>query len=116
MWLTPTTKGYGHASMGQTMIFRKKVEAREMTEQQAEEMLGCTLRPPRMEEWKYPKKEDQILEKTQLLWDAEPNVGRVANGVSNRVHRLRCLGNSIVPQVVARIFYSIKEAENDRKI
>jgi DNA-cytosine methyltransferase len=51
-----------------------------------------------------------------VLWDAEPNVGRVANGVSNRVHRLRCLGNSIVPQVVARIFYSIKEAENDRKI
>ena len=51
-----------------------------------------------------------------ILWDAEPNVGRVANGVPNRVHRLRCLGNSIVPQVVARIFYSIKEAENDRKI
>ena len=51
-----------------------------------------------------------------VLWDAEPNVGRVANGVPNRVHRLRCLGNSIVPQVVARIFYSIKEAENDRKI
>ena len=51
-----------------------------------------------------------------ILWDAEPNVGRVANGVPNRVHRLRCLGNSSVPQVVARIFYSIKEAENDRKI
>jgi len=51
-----------------------------------------------------------------ILWNAEPNVGRVANGVSNRVHRLRCLGNSIVPQVVARIFYAIKEAENDEKI
>ena len=46
-----------------------------------------------------------------VLWNAEPNVGRVANGVSNRVHRLRCLGNSIVPQVVARIFYAIKEAD-----
>ena len=57
MWPTPTTKGYGHASMGQTMIFRKKVEAGEMTEQQAEQMLGCTLRPPRMEKWNYPKKE-----------------------------------------------------------
>ena len=49
-----------------------------------------------------------------VLWNAEPNVGRVANGVPNRVHRLRCLGNSIVPQVVARIFYAIKEAENDK--
>jgi hypothetical protein len=48
-----------------------------------------------------------------VLWNSEPNVGRVANGVPNRVHRLRCLGNSIVPQVVARIFYAIKEAEND---
>jgi DNA (cytosine-5)-methyltransferase 1 len=57
MWPTPTTKGYGHASMGQTMIFRKKVEAGEMTEQQAEQMLGCTLRPPRMEKWNYPRKE-----------------------------------------------------------
>jgi len=52
-----------------------------------------------------------------VLWNAEPNVGRVANGVSNRVHRLRCLGNSIVPQVVARIFYAIKEADKtDEKI
>ena len=51
-----------------------------------------------------------------VLWNAEPNVGRVANGVSNRVHRLRCLGNSIVPQVVARIFYAIKEADNDSKV
>ena len=32
-------------------------------------------------------------------WDIEPNVGRVANGVSNRVHRLKALGNAIVPQM-----------------
>jgi len=51
-----------------------------------------------------------------VTWKPEPNVGRVANGVSNRIHRLRCLGNSIVPQVVARIFYAIKEAENDGEI
>ena len=46
-----------------------------------------------------------------ITWKPEPNVGRVANGVSNRIHRLRCLGNSIVPQVVARIFFAIKEAD-----
>ena len=50
-----------------------------------------------------------------VLWNPEPNVGRVANGVPNRVHRLRCLGNSIVPQVVARIFYAIKEADKIEK-
>jgi len=32
-------------------------------------------------------------------WDLEPNVGRVAHGVPNRVHRLKALGNAIVPQM-----------------
>ena len=32
-------------------------------------------------------------------WQVEPNVGRVANGVSDRVDRLTGLGNAIVPQV-----------------
>ena len=45
-------------------------------------------------------------------WEPEPSVGRVANGVSGRVHRLRQLGNSIVPQVAARILWAIKEAHN----
>ena len=32
-------------------------------------------------------------------WATEPAVGRVANGIPNRVHRLKQLGNSIVPQI-----------------
>jgi len=32
-------------------------------------------------------------------WAVEPTVGRVAHGISNRVDRLKCLGNAIVPQV-----------------
>jgi DNA (cytosine-5)-methyltransferase 1 len=36
-------------------------------------------------------------------WITEPNVGRVAHGIPNRVDRLRCLGNGIVPQV-AEVF------------
>jgi DNA (cytosine-5)-methyltransferase 1 len=32
-------------------------------------------------------------------WIVEPDVGRVANGIPNRVDRLRALGNAIVPQV-----------------
>jgi len=43
-------------------------------------------------------------------WEPEPAVGRMANGVPGRVHRLKQLGNSIVPQVAARILYAIKEA------
>lgn len=33
------------------------------------------------------------------LWSVEPSVGRVANGVSGRVDRLKQLGNAVVPQI-----------------
>ena len=62
------------------------------------------------------KERNPAFRERPILWDAEPSVGRVANGIPNRVHRLRCLGNSIVPQVVARIFYAIKEAENVKEV
>jgi DNA (cytosine-5)-methyltransferase 1 len=42
-------------------------------------------------------------------WAAEPNVGRVANGVPARSHRLRCLGNAVVPQIPELIGRQIKE-------
>ena len=32
-------------------------------------------------------------------WETEPDVGRVADGIPNRVDRLRGLGNAVVPQV-----------------
>lgn len=37
-------------------------------------------------------------------WDAEPDVGRVAHGVANRVDRLRAIGNGQVPAVAAIAF------------
>lgn len=42
-------------------------------------------------------------------WDAEPAVGRVANGIPRRVDRLRGLGNAIVPQIAQRIGETIKQ-------
>jgi DNA (cytosine-5)-methyltransferase 1 len=33
------------------------------------------------------------------FWSVEPNVGRVANGVLNRVDRIKQLGNAVVPQI-----------------
>lgn len=37
-------------------------------------------------------------------WATEPDVGRVAHGIPKRVDRLKCLGNSIVPQIAELIF------------
>ena len=44
-------------------------------------------------------------------WAVEPDVGRVATGVPNRTHRLKALGNAVVPQVVTQIGKAIIEAE-----
>lgn len=44
-------------------------------------------------------------------WAVEPDVGRVAHGVPNRVDRLRCLGNAVVPQVPFYLFQQIEAAE-----
>ncbi len=40
-------------------------------------------------------------------WLTEPNVGRVANGIPSRIHRLKALGNAIVPQVAYEILKRI---------
>ena len=177
MWPTPTTKGFGHASEGQTMIMRRKVEAGELTEPEAQAMLnGTTLRPPRLKKWMWPTprasgqenpeslinaREARAASSTQLdgsskndadtndkrlegfrkssqeefqqkinltsegsdrrqgsvgqgWWSVEPNVGRVAHGVPGRVHRLKGLGNSIVPQIVEEIGYALIKAERSK--
>jgi DNA (cytosine-5)-methyltransferase 1 len=46
-------------------------------------------------------------------WAAEPDVGRVAHGVPNRVDRLRALGNAVVPQVVEVIGRQLLQAMSD---
>lgn len=44
-------------------------------------------------------------------WNTEPNVGRVAHGVSSWVDRLKCLGNAVVPQQFYPIFRAIADLE-----
>ncbi|MPN37859.1 hypothetical protein SDC9_185380 [bioreactor metagenome] len=47
-------------------------------------------------------------------WPVEPDVGRVAHGVSSRVDRLKCLGNAVVPQQVYPILKAIADIETGR--
>jgi DNA (cytosine-5)-methyltransferase 1 len=44
-------------------------------------------------------------------WEVEPDVGRVADGLPGRVHRLKGLGNAIVPQIAEEIGRAIMKAE-----
>jgi DNA (cytosine-5)-methyltransferase 1 len=44
-------------------------------------------------------------------WRVEPDIPRIATGVKNRVDRLKCLGNAVVPQQVYPILKAIAEIE-----
>jgi DNA (cytosine-5)-methyltransferase 1 len=46
---------------------------------------------------------------TKTWWDTEPDVGRVADGIPDRTHRLKSLGNAVVPQIPYYIAQSILE-------
>jgi len=57
---------------------------------------------------------DAFNERGRCEWLPEPNVGRVAHGVSRRVDRLKALGNAVVPQIPEMIGRAILETEHPR--
>jgi DNA (cytosine-5)-methyltransferase 1 len=52
----------------------------------------------------------------EVWWKVEPPVGRVVDGLPNRVPQLRALGNSIIPQIAQEIGNAIKALENDKEV
>ena len=59
-------------------------------------------------QWKKSiRNEEKYKFSKKCWWATEPDVGRVAYGVSNRVDRLKGLGNAIVPQVAFQILKGI---------
>jgi DNA (cytosine-5)-methyltransferase 1 len=50
------------------------------------------------------------VDRERNAWPREPSVGRVADGVPNRVDRLRALGNAVVPQVAEYIGRLLSES------
>jgi DNA (cytosine-5)-methyltransferase 1 len=67
------------------------------------------------EQWRsFTTEEENETSQCGRWWDVEPDVGRVAHGVPKRVDRLKCLGNSVVPQIPFVIGLAIKETiENE---
>jgi len=48
-------------------------------------------------------------------WLYEPDIPRVATGIENRVDRLKCLGNAVVPQQAYPVFRAIAEIEAESR-
>jgi len=46
-------------------------------------------------------------------WVVEPDVGRVAYGIPSRVHRIKALGNAIIPQIAFEIMKRIAWIERN---
>ena len=47
-------------------------------------------------------------------WPDEPGVDRVVDGIPNRVDRIKCLGNAVVPQQFYPFFAAIAEIERGK--
>ena len=85
--------GQGAEAMGESSdTYSQRLQGRR-SEQQLQK--DETERPSSWERW----------------WQFEPDVGRVANGVPQRVDRLKGLGNSLVPAIPYMIGHSILEEE-----
>jgi hypothetical protein len=46
-------------------------------------------------------------------WPDEPELDRVVDGIPNRVDRIKCLGNAVVPQQFYPFFKAIAEVESE---
>jgi DNA (cytosine-5)-methyltransferase 1 len=72
---------------------------------------GCDVAHAKSEQRSQPEARDRRTMLTRgsteikwgEYWVSEPDVGRVAHGIPNRVDRLRALGNAVVPQIAEYI-------------
>ena len=48
------------------------------------------------------------------FWMPEPDIPRITHRKENRINRLKCLGNAVVPQQFYPVFRYIREIEEDR--
>jgi len=57
------------------------------------------------------KKEEQPNTSNGRWWEVEPGMDRVVDGIQNRMHRIKCLGNGVVPQQVRTAFLNLLNLE-----
>ena len=63
-----------------------------------------------------PQSRDQLITRLSGVqgpnWETEPDMGRVADGIPSRSHRLKCLGNAVVPPIPELIGKAIVNHES----
>ena len=100
VWLVAYSNSIGSIESG------KELKSEQFNKNEPERGIFTNTNDTRCE-----KQRDAITARTELFapqcsswWQAEPSVGRVVDGLPNRVDRLKGLGNAIVPQIALEIF------------
>jgi len=62
----------------------------------------------------WPSKKNNCSDAVERFWETSSSTNRRGYVIPNRVDRLKCLGNAVVPQVVEVIGRAIMEVENGR--
>jgi DNA (cytosine-5)-methyltransferase 1 len=87
------------------------VDEREL-QKQAEQILANTIEHRTQSQSSNTGKSSEWIDSSGIgnrnWWTTEPNVGRVANGISARVDRLKAIGNAQVPAVAATAWELLK--------
>lgn len=79
------------------------------TTSQRQQRSGQPIQRCRQEANREGQTDNAISMREHGIWPTEPQLGRVANGVPDRTHRLKGLGNAIVPQVAFQIIKEIRK-------
>lgn len=116
------------ANTDKKRIQRNRTNRKQVAQSQVEKrMLRCsstTCRecedqietPEAMANGSNPRIKDmQEREKCSSVWPIEPGVGRVADGIPDRSHRIKGLGNAVVPKVAETLGRAIMDFENLKK-
>lgn len=115
---SPTNEKYGKPEENGNHIQKGAIQASQSTGASSSrgshkmEILGntCCSRMqvgiPEQEQWQKGKPKKSNNRGNRLngwsgnsIWSTEPDVGRVADGIPDRVDRIKSLGNSVVPQI-----------------
>ena len=109
--------GRDHLQAGRQTITPNDGTAQSLADTQSERVQG--LRSGREQEPHAHERQELPMCESQrprpAYWEAEPCVGRVADGVPNRVDRIRGLGNAVVPQLIQAIGELVIKADREMR-
>ena len=113
LYPTPTTQDAKNATLPQSQIKRDSVLGQllrdgnrgQLNPDWVEWLMGFSPG------WTEIDAESDVLPRNPHWWDIEPPIPRVAKGIPNRVDRLKCLGNAVVPAQFYPIFMVIAEIQ-----